>query len=58
MKNQTWERRTKRNKNMAIAFTVLLHLGIIGGLYYSSHPDMFVAAETTEAIEVAQTDSP
>ena len=58
MKNQIWERQTRRNRRMAIVFTILLHLGIVGGLYYSSNPDMFMATETTEVIEVAKTDAP
>lgn len=58
MNNKKWERRTRKNRTIAIAFTVLLHLGIIGGVYYMSNPDAFLAKEAIETVESAEVKQP
>ena len=50
MNNQKWATKARKNRRIAIVLTILLHIGVIGGIYYGMQPH-----KATTIVETAAT---
>lgn len=55
MNNQKWERTARKNRRIAITLTILLHLGLIGGIYYSLEQN--TESPSIKTVETASMDA-